>query len=46
MNLIFVELNEINFDIVKTYIDDGINLPGFNSIIGKQLINTMAEEKY
>jgi hypothetical protein len=46
MNLILVELNEINFDIVKTYIENGINLPGFNSVIGKQLINTIAEDKY
>ena len=46
MNLILVELNEINFDSVKTYINFGINLPGFNAIIGNQLINTVAEDKY
>lgn len=46
MKLILVELNEINFDIVKKYIDSGTNLPGFKSIIGKQLISTSAEREY
>ena len=30
MNLILVELNEINFDIVKAYIDNGVDLPGLD----------------
>jgi hypothetical protein len=46
MNLILVELNEINFDIVNKYIENGTNLPGFSALIGNQLINTIAEEKY
>jgi len=46
MNLILVELNEINFDIVKAYIDNGEKLLGFSAIIGPQLINTFAEENY
>ena len=46
MNLILVELNEINFDIVKIYLDKGANLPGFNSILGSRLLKTIAEEKY
>jgi hypothetical protein len=46
MNLILVELNEINFDIVKIYLDKGTNLPGFNAIIGSRLLKTIAEEKY
>ena len=46
MNLILVELNEINFDMVKIYLDKGIKLPGFDAIIGDQLLKTRAEEKY
>lgn len=43
MRLILVELNEINFDFVKKYIDSGENLPGFQKIIGN--LNTTSSEK-
>ncbi|MDC1066132.1 hypothetical protein OAQ86_06915 [Candidatus Pseudothioglobus singularis] len=46
MNLILLELNEINFDIVQKYIDTGYDLPGFDSLIGGHLINTVAEDQY
>ncbi len=43
MRLILVELNEINFDFVKKYIDSGEHLPGFQKIIGN--LNTTSSEK-
>ena len=43
MRLILVELNEINFDFVKKYIDSGEHLPGFKKIIGN--LNTTSSEK-
>lgn len=45
-NLIVVELNEINFDIIKKYLLSGIKLPNFSKIIKFQNINTLAEKKY
>ncbi len=44
--LIFIELNEINFDIASSYIDKGEHLPGFKRLIEKGIINTMSESKY
>ena len=44
--LILLELNEINFFIVRRYIESGIHLPGFSKVIGKNLIQTRAENKY
>ena len=44
--LILVELNEINFDIVKKYISSGIKLPGFEKIINDGLIETSSESEY
>ena len=46
MKLILLELNEINFDIVKKYVDSGESLPGFKKIIQEGLVETYAEEKY
>mgnify|MGYP006073828793 CR=1 FL=1 len=46
MKLILLELNEINFDVVKEYIDSGESLPGFNTIIQEGLIITSAETEY
>jgi hypothetical protein len=46
MSLLLIELNEINFNIVKRYIDSGVKLPGFSFIINNQLIETSSENKY
>jgi hypothetical protein len=46
MSLVLIELNEINFDVVKRYIDSGVKLPGFSYIINNQLIETSSESKY
>lgn len=43
MRLILVELNEINFDFVKKYIDSGEKLPGFQKLIAN--LNTTSSEK-
>ncbi len=43
--LILVELNEINFDIVKKYIDSS-KLNNFSSLINKNFITTTAEKEY
>lgn len=44
--LILLELNEINFDIVKKYIQVGNILDGFKTIIETGIVNTVAENKY
>jgi hypothetical protein len=44
--LLFIELNEINFDIVKLYLDMNYSLPNFSKINEFSSINTFAEEKY
>ncbi len=44
--LVLLELNEINFDYVKKYIDMGIELKGFNLLFNKGIIKTSSEEKY
>lgn len=46
MKLILLELNEINFDIVKKYIKNGTELPGFSKIIDQGVIETTSEKKY
>tara|TARA_X000000950_G_C13890260_1_gene650553 strand:- start:1125 stop:2423 length:1299 start_codon:yes stop_codon:yes gene_type:complete len=46
MKLILLELNEINFDVVKYYIDKGISLPAMNHVLESGLINTSAESEY
>ena len=46
MKLIFLQLNEINFDIVKKYIDKGYQLKTFDKIMKKNLISTSSEESY
>lgn len=45
-NLILLELNEINFDAVKLYIESGYLLPGFQEFFKKKNINTQAEAEY
>lgn len=44
--LILVELNEINFDVVKNYIQQNIALPGFKKIIDDGIQVTNAEKEY
>jgi len=46
MQLILLELNEINFDFVQRYLEAGINLPGFKSVIENNFICTTAESEY
>ena len=46
MNLILVELNEINFDVVQYYIDNGVSLPGMKHILESGLVITRAESEY
>ena len=45
-NLIFLELNEINFDAVNFYIERGDCLPGFTKLIEQGIVNTEAEPEY
>ncbi len=45
--LIFIELNEINFDIVSQYINKNIlELPSFKKILNGYFIRTSCEKKY
>ena len=44
--LILIELNEINFDSVSYYIDNGESLAGFKELIKKGLVITEAETEY
>ena len=44
--LIFIELNEINFDAATSYIERGESLPGFEKLIEKGITNTVSEFKY
>ena len=46
MNLILLELNEVNFDIVKKYIKRGYKLPAFEKIILDDLRHTESEKEY
>ena len=44
--LFLLELNEINFDVVRYYLDKKIYLPGFNKIIKEGITTTEAEMEY
>lgn len=44
--LVFVELNEINFDVVAYYLKRGEWLPGFQKLIEKGVVNTESETFY
>ena len=44
--LIFVELNEINFDVVKSYLKKGVVLPAFSRIFNEKFIITKSESEY
>lgn len=44
--LVFIELNEINFDAVTFYLERGEWLPGFKKLIEKGITNTESEPLY
>lgn len=44
--IILLELNEINFDAVNFYIEKGENLPGFETLVKRGIVNTEAESEY
>ena len=44
--IIFLELNEINFDAVSFYIKRGLYLPSFKKLIEKGITNTESESEY
>ena len=46
MALIFLELNEINFDVIKKYISKGYSLPGFSKILKEGILETSSENNY
>ncbi len=46
MKLIFIELNEINFDVVNFYIQKGAVLPGFKNLIDEGIVGTSSESEY
>jgi hypothetical protein len=46
MRLLLVELNEINFDVVKLYVDSGESLPGFELLFKNNLKTTSSEDIY
>jgi hypothetical protein len=45
-NIVLIELNEINFDTVSYYINNGEYLPGFKKLIGQGVYITEAEPEY
>ena len=44
--LLFLELNEINFDFVEKYIKKGVDLPGFEMILDGEFKTTNSEIEY
>ncbi len=44
MTACLIELNEINFDVVKKYIEDGEKLPNFKLLIESKILTTRAED--
>lgn len=44
--IIFLELNEINFDVVTFYIKRGERLLGFNTLIEQGIVTTKSESEY
>ena len=45
--LLLVELNEINLDIVKSYLDsDLLSLPGFEQLLARGVVRTSSEAEY
>ena len=45
-HLIFIELNEINFDIVSEYLYRGETLPGFQVLFGRGITSSESESHY
>ena len=45
-NLTLLELNEINFDYVQWYVENGYSLPGFKWLMQQNPAKTFAEDKY
>lgn len=45
-SVVLVELNEINFDVVRKYIEMGEILPTFEKMFSDGLIETLAEKQY
>ena len=41
MKLILLELNEINFDVIKKYISKGYSLPGFSKILKEGILEIL-----
>lgn len=44
--LLFLQLNELNFEVVQKYIDAGHPLPNFQSLISMGLVTTESENSY
>ena len=44
--LVMVELNELNFELIQSYIQAGEKLPAFSNLIDSGIIHTYAEKKY
>lgn len=45
--LLLVELNEVNLDIVKSYLDsDLLSLPGFERLLARGVVRTSSEAEY
>lgn len=44
--LIFLQLNELNFDLVKRYIDNGLRLPAIELLMSQHSIVTQSEKSY
>ena len=44
--LIFIELNEINFDVINFYIEKGESLPNFKILIEQGIVSTKSESEY
>jgi hypothetical protein len=44
--LVLLELNEVNFDMVRFYLDKGANLPGFGRLVDGGVQTTVAELEY
>jgi hypothetical protein len=44
--LIFLELNEVNFDIIRKYLRSGVVLPNFKSLLDYQARATTSEDSY
>lgn len=42
----FLQLNELNFDFIKEYVDDGLKLPGFQKIFNFRGSILRSEDKY